>query len=97
MFSIIIHYSYWFLIIYHQYRVISSSLIPKYWLQHSRLPEENRQELFYFYLKQKNHDLLNDHLQIASDPTHRLYHKTSWLTLDQINKIVRPDPLTTQV
>lgn len=92
---IIILYSYCFLIINNQCKTISSS--PKYWLQHPNLPDENHRELFYFYLKQQNNDLLNEHIRISSNPNHYLYHKTPWLTSDQINQIVRPDPISNQV
>jgi len=95
MFSIIILYSYFFLIINNQCKIISSP--PKYWLQHSYLPHINRREYFYFYLKQQNNEILNEYLLLSSDPNHYLYHKTPWLTFDQINQIVRPDPISIKV
>jgi hypothetical protein len=95
MFFIIILYIYCFLIINIQYKIISA--YPKYWLKHSNLPNINRREYFYFYLKQQNNDLLNEHLLISSNPNHYLYYKTPWLTLDQISQIVRPDPISINV
>jgi len=95
MFFIIILYIYCFLIINIQYKIILA--YPEYWLKHSNLPNINRREYFYFYLKQQNNDLLNEHLLISSDPNHYLYYKTPWLTLDQINQIVRPDPISINV
>jgi hypothetical protein len=70
---------------------------PQHWLINSNSSYSNRRENFYFYLKQQNNDILNDHLLIASDPNHYLYHKTPWLTLDQITQIVRPDPISINV
>jgi hypothetical protein len=95
MFFIKIVYSCFFLIIYNQCNIISS--LPKHWSIHSHSPHLNHRENFYFYLKQQNNDILNDHLLVASDPNHNLYHQTPWLTLDQISEIVRPDPISVNV
>lgn len=95
MFFISILYYVFFLTITNQCKTISSP--PKHWLKHLNSPHINRQEYFYFYLKQQNNDILNEHLRIASNPNHNLYHKTSWLTLNQITKIVQPDPISIKV
>ena len=98
MFDIItIFYIYLFLITNNQCKTISSLSSPKYWLEHPNLPEENRREYFYFYLKQQNNEILNEYLRNSADPSDPLYNKTPWLTLEQINTIVRPDPISIKV
>ncbi|CAF3716340.1 unnamed protein product [Adineta steineri] len=92
MFFIIILYYFVFLIIHNQCKIIISP--PKHWVKHAHIPHENRYENFYFYLKQKNNELLNKHLHLISNPRHNLYHNTSWLTLDQITRIVKPDSVS---
>jgi hypothetical protein len=95
LFIIILYFYLLLLITNYQCKIISSP--SQYWLKHPNPPEPNRRENLYFYLKQQNNDILNDHLLIASNPNHHLYHKTPWLTLDQINSIVRPDPISIKV
>ncbi|UJR27662.1 hypothetical protein I4U23_008942 [Adineta vaga] len=94
MFLIINLYYYFFLIKNNQCKIISTP--PIHWLKHSNIPDLNRREYFYFYLKQENNQRLNQHLHRASYPNHYLYHRTTWLTLDQITEIVRPNFISIQ-
>ena len=96
MFSIIRLIYFGFVITNLQYGIVSSSP-PKHWLQHVTAPHASHQVFFYFYLKQSNSHQLNYHLHIRGNPDHHLYHQTSWLTLDQLTEIVRPDSISIQV